>query len=613
MIHSLTKTVYIILILLGIFFLGRLGLYVTHYDFFSTMESGRVLFSFFHGVRFDIAIGLTFIFPILLLMNLPFKIFTSKFFNWIGGWYIFLVIVAYIHILVGDILYFGYVKRHLADELLLLQGDKTFLLEMVPVYWLETILGFTFILIASLFWQKFNLIETKTNKKPWLTFVLIFLAFFLFIRGSVSNKPISVVNAYVNGDSKEASLTLNGVFTAYHYGRRSKKENFNFYDNETALKNLDLENKEFPLEKNYQGEKSGLNVVVVLMESWTPKYIDSYGANLGVTPNFDRLAGDGVTYTNFYAAGQRSIEGIQAALTGVPPIKGVPSLGFGLEISNITRLGKILENNDYEKMFIQTSNRGSFYVDAIAKSLGFSRYFGKEDMPPILEYPDPKGAKFGWDYEGYMKLFEEIEKTKDKNFFAFLFTGSTHTPYPRLPKHLEKYKHDGEEQSFYNLMNYSDWSIGKFMEKAEKTEWFDNTVFIFTADHVMAHYKEKDGTFLDDFRVPFIIYSPKHFDPSVETKVTSQIQIMPTVIDLLGFSDTFYSFDDSIFKTQKRSALVYAGGIVGAVTEKGFLKHAYSNRLETSLEGEELENEETKMLSTAQITSKLIKENRFAK
>ncbi len=610
MISAITKTGIFILILLGIFLLARIGLYIAHYDFFAELTLFETLFAFIHGVRFDLSIGLTFLFLFLLLLNLPFKIFVSKIYNQITSWVFLLAMIVYIFILVGDILYFGYVKRHLADELLLLQGDKTFLLDMVPVYWIETLLGFIFIAMLAYFWKKLAAIEVKKNPYPWITFVALFLLFFVAIRGSVGTKPISVVNAYTSGNSKEASLTLNGVFTAYHYGRRSQNEDFSFYPQQEALEILGLQEREFPLKKSYAQKRSNLNVVVVMMESWSPRYIDSYGADLGITPNFDAFAKKGVKFTNFYASGQRSIEGIQAALTGVPPIKGVPSLGFGLEIANITRLGEILERNNYEKVFLQTSKRGSFYMDAIATALGFDRYFGMEDMPPLLEYPDPEGAKFGWDYEGYMKLFDALESPDEQNFFAFLFTGSTHTPYPRLPAFLEKYPYDGEEQSFYNLVYYSDYALGEFMKKAKTKEWFEDTVFIFTADHAMAHYQS--GEFLEGFHVPFVIYSPKHFAPAVETKIASQIQIMPTIIDILGFDDSFYAFDDSLFKTDAQAAFIYSGGIVGAITKKGYLKHSYSNRLETTLDKQLALEVERRILAKAQITSRLIKENRFA-
>ncbi|MBI4746485.1 MAG: sulfatase-like hydrolase/transferase, partial [Deltaproteobacteria bacterium] len=108
--------------------------------------------------------------------------------------------------------------------------------------------------------------------------------------------------------------------------------------------------------------------MLMLMESWSPFYIDSFGNNnFGVTPNFDRLANNGLQFTNFYAVGQRSIEGIQASLTGVPLLIGLPNLGLGLEASNFPKIGNILREKGYETIFMQSSRRRSFRVDAIAR------------------------------------------------------------------------------------------------------------------------------------------------------------------------------------------------------------------------------------------------------
>ncbi len=598
-------------IILGVFFLARVMLFISYFDYFKKLSLFQIVYSFIHGIRFDLSIGLTFLIPAILLLNLPFKFIASRITQHLIGWYVFVVTVGYIMILIGDTLYFGYVKRHLADELILLKADQTFLVEMLPVYKIETLLTVLFIAVLGYFWKKIVTIETKAKQHGWLAFAGVFLALFIVVRGSVGLKPISLVHAYACGNSKEACLTLNGVFTAYHYGRRSKNTSFNFYSYKTALNNLGLEDKKYPLEKHYDDKKTGYNIMFVLMESWTPKYIDSYdGKNLGITPNFDKIVKNGIKFENFYAAGQRSIEGIQATLAGVPPIKGVPNLGFGLEISKVTKLGEMARKNGYETIFMQASRRGSFYVDSIAKTLGFDKYYGMEDMPPLLDYPDKTGAKFGWDYELYMKMFDEINRT-DKPFLAYMFTGSTHTPYPRLPAFLEKYPYDGGVNAFYNLMYYSDWAIGEFMKRAKKEPWFDKTIFIFTADHVMAHYQT--GGFIERFRTPCVIYAPKIFKPQVYQDIASQLDMMPTMIDLLGFDDAFYSYTDSIFKKKEHKAFVSEGGVFGEITDGGYLRHSYGNRLESKGSKEVVDEMEKEILSLTEVTSNLIKENRWAK
>ncbi len=458
-------------------------------------------------------------------------------------------------------------------------------------------------------------------KRGILKLLFVVLASVLFIRGSFDTKPITVANAFI-GSHEQGLLSLNGVFTSYIYTRHKDAAhiNHNFYSFDEARGILGLKRSEYPLEKSYDLNKTGLNVVFVLLESWTPAFIDSFaesgaggrGQKNELTPNFDALAQNGARFVNFFASGQRSIEGIQASLTGVAPVKTLPFMGFGLELSKLTRIGEILTKNGYDSIMMQTSKRGSFYVNLIAASLGVQKYFGKEDMPPVLDYPDKKGAYFGWDYEGYMKLFDEIDKT-DKPFFAFLFTGSTHTEYPRMQPRFEKLPYDGTrgENAFKNMMYYSDWALGEFMKKARTRAWFDNTVFIFTSDHMSGFGA---ANFRQEFRTPCVIYSPKHIKPQTITQYSSQIQILPTIIHLLGFSDPFYTLSNSLFMpSSDASVQVFAGDTVGVIGDGAELLNSYGKRIQSSFDANETRDKEQKLLATIQVVTELVKKNKLAR
>ncbi len=119
-----------------------------------------------------------------------------------------------------------------------------------------------------------------------------------------------------------------------------------------------------------------------MFESLSAGYVDSFSENdYGVTPNFDYYANNGLKFTNFYANGQRSLTGITALLAGITQPHGMPPLGEGLELSKLSYLGKLAAQNGYDTLAIQSSNRGSFKVDAIMNLAGFKQYYGAEDIP----------------------------------------------------------------------------------------------------------------------------------------------------------------------------------------------------------------------------------------
>ncbi|MBI3545208.1 MAG: LTA synthase family protein [Gammaproteobacteria bacterium] len=354
----------------------------------------------------------------------------------------------------------------------------------------------------------------------------------------------------------------------------------------------------------------------MLLESWSFNYVDALaGSHFGVTPNFDALVKQSLSFTRAYSAGQRSIEGVQATLTGVPRLIGMPHLGVGLELSSISRLGAIAHRHGYRTLFTQSAHRGSFRMYAIARSAGFEEYYGMEDIPLLLDYPDAKASDFGWDYDTLMFVSTKLAQTS-KPFLAYVYTGTTHEPFTRLPARFEKRPPGNlSEDGFLNTLYYADWSLGEFMKAAEKAAWFKNTIFIFVADHPLGKFGVKNT--LDRFHVPLLIYAPGLIKPGQNDTVSSQLDLFPTMMDLLGFEDDFSALGDSLLRKKDGYALMTAGSIVGIVGEDGYLTHSLKNRLETGALGAPpvpayYDDLEKKLLATDQTVYELLQSNRWA-
>ncbi len=352
----------------------------------------------------------------------------------------------------------------------------------------------------------------------------------------------------------------------------------------------------------------------MLLESWNFDYVDSFGGKgYGVTPHFDALAEDGVRFTRFYAAGQRSNEGIQATLTGIPALKGLPRIDEGIGVSNISRLGTMVRRYGYHTLFIQSSARDSFKVSGIAEATGFEHYYGMEDVPLRLDYPKPDAAVFGWDYDTLQLMKEKIDGLGTP-FLAYAFTGTTHEPYPELPAQFMVRPHgDNDENGYLNALKYADWSLGRFMAEARKASWFDNTIFIFTADHAN-HFQQGSGL-RQRFHIPFLIYAPKYFSGEERQVVGSQLDVMPTIIDLLGLDVEMAALGESLLrKGENAEAFVTLGGQqIGLITDKGTVRHDLARRIGGDGPPEVLDELEQRLLALDQLSYELLQANRWAR
>ena len=579
---------------LGLFTLFRGLLLITYFDEFSALSIFEIFQSFVYGLRFDIALASIIFFIPLLMINLPFKFAENT--KWLSFWYwvCLPIIIMTCLLLAADIAYYAYVKRHITQELRLILHDTFFILQMGLNSYKFALLSFAgFSALLFFLWRKAfpkNLFKSSSVGiiKRLAVFFLVFLTLAIGLRGGTQRKTIHVINAFVTGNPSQGNLILNGAYSALRSFDQRPSVSHEFYHPEQLLKQSDefglyKQNKKYAFQHAFNHTNPNkLNVVIVLLESWSYKYIDALaGNNYGITPNFDKLIQEGLSFNRFYSAGQRSIEGLQAVLTGVPLLVDLPRLGWGLENSKFSRLGSILQKHNYHTMFAQSSRRTSFHIDSISAAAGFKNYFGREDMTLELNYANPDSFWFGWDHETFNKVNSYLSNINEP-FINFTFTGSTHSPYGTLPTEFLKYPHSTDtEYGFMNTLFYADWALGQFMEKARKQPWFDNTVFFFTADHTLGAYRK--GNTLDQFHIPLLIYSPKHIKPGVNNAISSHLDIMPTVIDLLKLPDTFSAVGQSLLrKKNDNSAVAYirTGSLSGIINNEGYILHTLKKVIE---------------------------------
>ncbi len=622
----LRKSLWYFGLALALFSLFRLALYVVYRDYFSQLSVSQIAGAFLHGVRFDAdVIAIFFLIP-LLLLNLPLRFTTSRAWQVPFAAILWAIAVVMGVVLAADVVYFGYVNRHIASELLAIGQDLGAMFHIAFTGYPGAVAAYA-ALCAGLAWLWWCIAVRETAParagSGAIKFVVLFLVLVLTGRGwTLYGKPVNVVHAFTSGNTAAGNLTLNGLFSAVMASDATRVVNHRFFDPREARRivaqTYPITEGEYPFLRHYAPKPVPVhpNLVFVLLESWSFHYVDGLaGGHFGVTPNFDALVKQGLAFTRAYSAGQRSIEGVQATLTGIPLLIGSPYLGKGLELANISRLGDIAQRHGYRTIFVQSSHRGSFRMDAIARAAGFQEYYGMEDVPILLDYPASATSDFGWDYDTFLFTAGKLAQ-ETRPFLAYVYTGTTHEPFTRLPARFEKRPH-GEltEDGFLNTLYYADWSLGEFMKTAEKSDWYQNTIFVFVADHPIGKFGVK--TTLDRFHIPLLVYAPGRIKPEMSDVVASQHDLFPTVVDLLGFEDSFSALGDSLLRKKDGYAFVSAGSIVGLIGKEGYLTSSLKNRLDSGSASKMpppayFDSLEQKLLATDQVVYELLTANRWA-
>ena len=570
------------LIFVLVFQIFRIAIYYSYRDLFNNLDFLKLTESLFLGLRFDLSSTSILLFIPIIILIFPLRITGHLFFRRFVVSVIYLELVAMIIFLTSDYMYFSFVKRHITNELLFLLNDSEYLMTEVSVKLLPII----FLLVLTiLFYPLF--LKATCPKKPEvqrsiLSFVLILLVLIVVGRGGFQRKPIAVIDAYQYGSASQGHLILNGIFTASHFSISSKFIERTAGEEKLYLDTLNLPvstNPDYPLERtNVQsGMSPKKNLVMIMIESLSFKYIDYLsGQNYGVTPNIDRIASNGLVFENFFANGQRSVDGAQSILTGIPPLPGMPDI-TALSV-NYSSLGQLASDNHFRPIFLTTTLRESFSLDLIAGAAGFDDYHGLEDYPLLLNYIDAADRPLGWDYEAFMYLLKQLEGEKS-NYVAFVNASSDHTPFARMQEPFNKYEHGTDTEGGYlNMLHYTDWALGEFINEYKKRKDFEETIFIITADHALPHFQGVEP--YGKFRIPLIIYSPKNISPGRSKMFASQIDLFPTIIKLLDLEGKYSAIGKNILDTEKSFAVVKDGALLGIFSKEGFLVHNLKSVLE---------------------------------
>lgn len=620
----------------------RLILWKMYPDDFSDLSVPELLGSFLMGFRVDMITLFTFLSLAVLLLSFPAKWVHKRKFR-IGMGFVWSTVLSVILLIsFSDVLYFDFIHRHISNELFALSNDMNLITDMAfGSYLYYTISAALFFLaLALLFYRIFSapLEHEKISRKSWIAVIVIILVMFIGIRNSFSHKSFGLADAYAVNKVSSGNLALNGFYCVYRTASRKKGSEHNLMDfNESVATTRGLlesqkapfVDEKIPLSRAFQKTpKHPYNVVIVLLESWGAEHVDGFThyKELNVTPYFKKLSNESLKFTNFYANGYRSIYGITSIFTGITLPSGFPYLGDGLELSRLSYLGQIAKANGYETIAMQGGNRRSYRVDAVSYLAGFDHYYGAEDMPNVEEVDPGRSPKTGtYDYNLLDFLHQKLNTAK-KPFIGFAFSSTNHSDFHIPSKKFERYPHD--LRNYYGSLNafiYADNSIERFIEGAKKEPWFDNTIFIFTADHgsgnalcpIGQELRPNDRPLpsIDHNRIPLIIYAPKIFKPQVIDTLGSQVDIFPTILDMLGFKQPYTVMGNSLFDTTVKNRFVYfyAGNLIGAIGKEGYIKYNFKTVVESNATKEGTQKLQKELFAVDTAEAKLLEKNKWAK
>lgn len=544
-----------ILLLLLCYFVSRAVFTAVNAAYFPPISIPSFLELAFYGTRFDVS-------AILLTNALYFFLFLLPLPLWrMPGWErftqkVFIVVNAIVFLFeFSDWAYFPFNhKRSTSDVLNMItrKGDflgqlPTFLVDywFVPVAWLlltGVIIG------ANRYIRKLTPLSAPLLSSRPLVVVgqvsqmFLFVAFMVIgIRGGLQLKPIVLTDAMKYSDNEFAPVVLNTPFSIINSLNNSRLPDVNYMTGTELKTYID------PV-KHYKSRPfNRTNVVVIILESFSKEFT-CLGKGASCTPFLDSLMGISLNCTNAYANALRSAEGIPAIIAGIPSLMEEPVTTSMYGNNKISALPNLLKLNGYSSAFYHGGTNGTMNFDLFCANAGYDKYYGRDEYKNENDYDGNWGI---WD-EPFLQYFAEGLGKTQQPFIGTVFTVSSHPPY-RIPKQYESAIVKGT--AVERVVRYSDMALRKFFETASRQSWYNNTLFVITADHISMHRDKKLAyrDYMGLYAIPIIFYAPG--DTLLRGQVkepVQQIDILPTVLDYTGYDKPFFALGNSVLSPGDR-------------------------------------------------------------
>ena len=422
------------------------------------------------------------------------------------------------------------------------------------------------LIVSTVMITGFIMIDTRTailnlSADPGTLYqrLLIFLPLLILhaiaCRGTLrSGPPLRWGDAYHSTNLFANHLALNGTYTlikaVLDFKKRKKRKRWIGVMAETKALDktrrlllqtgdnlIDAENMPLKREHRPQAPETTIkNVVVIMMESFSAQYVGAVGNQSGITPEFDRLAEEGVLFDHFFSNGTHTHQGIFATLAGFPNLPGFETLMQQPHgATGFSGLAELLRKRDSQNLYVYN---GDFAWD---NQEGFFRNQGMTNFIGRFDYDNPEFIDPTWgvsDNDMFNRAHLELEKlSADKPFFAILQTLSNHLPFTIPdPLPIAKVTGHGLLDGHLTAMRYADWALGQFFAKAKNSSYFDETLFVLLGDHGFCVQQQLTDIDLLRFHIPLLLLAPGLKDKygSRRSTVGTQVDVVPTIMGLLG-------------------------------------------------------------------------------
>jgi phosphoglycerol transferase MdoB-like AlkP superfamily enzyme len=543
--------------------IARLLFFLFNHDLVKVAGAAEYLRLSYYGTAFDTTAILYVNSLFILLSIVPIVINTKKNYQkFLFFWYFLSNGITYAFNF-GDMIYYRFSQARLTSAAFSVAKNESNIGKVFFNAVLQNpfvVISFIIIIFLWIFlYKKVKLREERPNHliTYFVSSVVILCVTAILVVGGIrgdfkhSTRPINLVDANKHvSNPLQGNVVLNSVFSFFRTLGTNNFKLVHFVDEKFIQQNI----KPYKLYEREVEERP--NVVIFIMESFGKEYSGAFNKNTNIkdfmsyTPFLDSLANESLIFTNAFANGRQSIHGMSSVLAGIPSLTDAFT-SSPYSNQKIQSIVSVCNDLGYETSFYHGAPNGSMGFQGFGNILGFKHYFGKTEYNNDKDFD---GMWAIWDEPFFQYFAKSIGKKQP--FMSTLFSASSHDPF-KVPENYQNKFKSGPLQ-IHIPIQYTDYALKKFFETAKKQPWYQNTFFVITADHTNQIYYPEYQKAMNRFAIPLLFFSPNanYNLKGVDDRFAQQIDIYPTLADLIGYNKKIRSWGRSLLSDKDENSII---------------------------------------------------------
>lgn len=385
---------------------------------------------------------------------------------------------------------------------------------------------------------------------PLIALILTGGVMFIGIRGGISESTNNIGSVFFSEKAILNHSAINPVFSFIYSSM--KVENFTkeytFFDEEkrelifSGLYPTDNEVTDTLL--NTQRP----NIITIIFEGLSAELVEELGGKSGITPNFSRIANEGVLFTNCYANSFRTDRGLICTLSGYPSFPKTSVMKSAVKSQKLPSLASTLAETGYRNTFLYggdinfTNMRGYLY------STGYEHALADSDFSAAERATHQWGAN---DDITFNRLYDLIMEQESEPWHITFLTLSSHEPW-MVP--YDRIKDD----RIANAFAFTDEQLGKFVDRFKQSGLWKNTLIVCISDHSVVGYpKGITQTDINRNHIPLLLFGGAIKEPKRIETLCNQTDLIATLLPQLGIANDRFPFSRNILGPGYKEPFAY--------------------------------------------------------